>query len=417
MMDESSHPIDEARAADSASDGAPVRLVLSPSMSVEQIDAAAATIYLRSNGARIRIPRALYDLLLKFETPRSVVSVAGTDERNARVAVAIANLLGKGFLLAEGELGTSVVRRLATDPPVRLFDCPAQKLVPAQTDVVVLGVPYDLSDRSAAGARNGPTAIRDTSLQVLYGIDKRTGRPLGWYDADRDRPILQGVSIGDCGDVFVDYGESQADVFARIAEVLDKVTQEGSLPVLLGGDASIGFPAIALLQARQPLAVIRIGCVAHAAGATHPSFVSPSTLPDRVLNLPGVSRYVHIGACGRADGVPPGFAAIAAPELKRDGVAALGKYLEDGQRIYVGLDMNALEMPTATADRDPESGRFAYTELHSILCGIGAKYSIAGLDLVGSNPLQAGWGVASMTAVHLLLTALSAAKDQHEDRR
>lgn len=417
MMDETAYLIDEAPAANSAAGGAPVRLVLSPSMNVEQIDAAAATVYLRSNGARIRIPRTLYDLLLKFETPRSVASVAGTDERNARAAAAIEGLRVKGFLIAEAEVETLILRRLVTDAPVRLFDCPAQKLVPARTDVVVAGVPYDLSDRSAAGARNGPAAIRDTSLQVLYGIDRHTGGPVGWYDADRGRPILRGVSIGDCGDVFVDYGERQAELFARIAEVLGKVTQEGSLPLLLGGDAAISFPAIELLQARQPIAVIRIGCVAPRTGATHASFVSPSTLPERALGLPGVSRYVHIGACDRADGDPPGFAAIAAPQLRHAGVAALGQHLDEQQRVYVGLDMSALAMSGNPTDGDPGSQRFTYAELHSVLCGIGAKYAIAGLDLVGLNPLKSGWGVASMTAVHLLLTALSSAKDQHEDGR
>ena len=404
-MDGFSPLIAEAPGEESAAGGAPEKLQLSPSMQVEQSDKQAATLYLRSTGTRIRVPRALYDLLLKFETPRSPTSVAGGDER---VASAIEKLRAKGFLVAEGEAARPSPHRLVTDPPVRLFDCPAQKLVPSATDVVVVGVPYDLSDPAAAGARQGPSALRETSLQLLYGIDRRTGQPQGWFDADLARPILQGVTIGDCGDVFVDPGERQARLFARIAEIVGEVTGGGSLPVLLGGDAAIGFPAIELLQARLPLAVIRLGRVTSGSAAARSSFVSPSTLPERILALPGVSRYLHLGACDRAEGPLPGLEILAASQLRRQGMAALERFLGQGRRVYVGLDLNALAAP----GDDAEDDIFEYAELHALLRGIGERYTIAGMDLVGANPLKPGWGATAMTAVHLLLTGLSAAKDR-----
>ncbi|WP_206366523.1 arginase family protein [Sphingomonas gei] len=382
------------------------KLVISPSMQIEQSDPQTVTIYLRSAGTRLRIPRALYELLLKFEIPQSLASIAGS---NLRVASAIERLRDKGFLLGEGDAEQSP-HRLVTDPPVRLFDCPAHKLAPSATDLVVVGIPYDLSDRAAAGARQGPSALRETSLQLLYGIDRRTGQPHGWFDADLARPILRGVTIGDCGDVFVDPGERQAQLFARIAAILGKVTGGGSLPVLLGGDAAIGFPAIELLQARLPLAVIRIGGAAPHIAAPHASFVSPSTLPARVLALPGVRRYVHVGAGERPGGIQSGLATVTAPRFRREGMAALEQCLDDGMRVYVGLDLDALVAP---GDADgPESAHFAYAELHALLCGIGERYTIAGFDLVGANPLRPGWGATAMTAVHLLLTGLSAAKDR-----
>jgi agmatinase len=404
-MDDLSPLADERREVESVSSSVPEKLLLSPSMEVEQSDLQAATLYLRSTGTRIRVPRALYELLLKFEAPRSMASVAGGD---ARVASAIEKLREKEFLVAEGDAGKMSPRRPVTDPPVRLFDCPAQKLGPAGADVVVVGIPYDLSDPAAAGARQGPSALRETSLQLLYGIDRRTGQPQGWFDADLARPILPGVTIGDCGDVFVDPGERQAQLFERIAETLGRATGGGSLPVLLGGDAAIGFPAIELLQASQPLAVVRIGSVTSGGAASHSSFISPSTLPERVLALPGVSRYVQVGACDRAEGALAGFGAIAAPRFRREGMAALEQYLSEGQRVYVGLDLNALAAP----GDESEGERFDYSELHSLLRGIGERYIIAGMDLVGANPLKSGWNATAMTAVHLLLTGLSAAKDR-----
>lgn len=403
-MDDLAPVIAEPPGEASASGGAEENLLLSPAMQVEQSDLQAATLYLSSTGTRIRVPRTLYELLLEFETPRSAASVAGVD---SRAASAIGKFRDKGFLVAEGEAAKPAARRLVTDPPVRLFDCPAQKLTAGGADVAALGIPYDLSDPDAAGARLGPSALRQTSLQMLYGIDRRTGRPQGWFDADLGRPILDGVTIGDCGDVFVDPGERQGQLFGRISEVVAKATEGGSLPVLLGGDRAVGFPAIELLQADRPLAVIRIGGAAAAAAAPS-SFVSPATLAARVLALPRVSRFVQIGGRGRADGALPGLRTISAAQLRSDGLAALDRHLGDAGRVYVGLDLSALAAPGDA----PGDERFEYAELHSLLCGIGGRYAVAGMDLTGANPLKPGWGATAMTAVHLLLTALGAAKDR-----
>ncbi|WP_426752825.1 arginase family protein [Myxococcus sp. Y35] len=388
-----------------------VRLVVSPAMRVEQLDASAATIFLQSDGTRIRIPRALYGLLLEFETPRSMRVIVDDVRYGAKAATALERLRAKGFLV--GENATVSSRRLLTDAPVRIFDAPAQKLETSRSDVVVLGVAYDLSDRSAAGARAGPAALRDASLQILYDVDRQNGRPLGWYDTDRRRPILRGVTIADCGDVFVQRGEEQAAVFARVEEVLGKVMGADSLPVLLGGDASIAYPAIHWLQARQSIAVVRIAVDARGRGPVHPSFVSPSTLPAHTLGLAGVTRYVHLGAAEAADQDLAGFSVLSAPALREaGGEAALARCLSDCRHVYVSVDIRSLEPPGGSDDGVAPSERFAYAELHRLLGLIGAQCQIVGMDLGGCIPMARCWGVTSMTALHVLLTALSAAKDR-----
>ena len=402
---------DEAGGSD-----ATVPLVMSRWLQVEQIDAAAATLYPQSTGKRLRVPRALYDLMRRFQTPATLRAVACSDADAARMAGAIRTLRDKGFLLAEGEAEPAQARRLITDPPVRVFDCPAQKLTPALADVVVIGVPCDTGDRASAGARAGPAALRETSMQTLYGIDRTTGEPQGWFDVDRGRAILRGVSVCDGGDVFVDHGERQAGVFGRLAEALDILTAAGALPVLLGGDASICWPAIRLLQAREPLSVVRIGVLEHrdGAGEAEPSaFVGAHALPRHALRLPGVSRYVHVGPCAvRVGASPAGFAHVPVEAASRIGAAALTPHLAPGQRIYLGVDMAALATPVADRDADG-AALFDYARLHMLVCGLGATHPIVGLDLVGLNPSAPCWRSGAMTALHLLLTALSAAKDRY----
>lgn len=391
-----------------------VPLVISRWLQVEQVDATVATLYLQSTGKRLRVPRPLYDLLRRFQTPTSLRAMAGADA--ARMIGAIRTLRAKGFLLAEGEAEAPPTRRLTTDPPVRLFDCPAQTLVPARTDVVAIGVPCDTGDRAAAGTRAGPAALREASMQTLYGIDRATGQSQGWFDVDRGRAILRGVSVCDGGDVFVDHGERQAAVFGRLTEALDILTAAGALPVLLGGDASICWPALRLLQSRAPLAVVRIGVLGRrdgAAEAAPSAFVGAHALPRHALGLPDISRYVHVGPCDIGAGASlAGFAHVPVAVANRDGAAALTPHLLPGQRIYLGVDMAALANPVTDTDAEG-AALFDYARLHALVCGIGAVHPIVGLDLVGLNPSAPCWRTTAMTALHLLLTALSAAKDPH----
>jgi agmatinase len=405
-------PAEGSGAGQDSGPAAASRLVLAPSLCVEEVNDAGVTIHLRSSGARVRIPRALHDLLMTFEHPKGLDALAALGPRGERAIAAIDSLRARGFLIREGEPALTA-RRPTTDPPVRLFDCPAQKLGPAQADVIALGVPYDFAQRSAAGARHGPLAIRDTALQLLYMPAPLTGRPQGWFDADRGRSILRGVSIADCGDVVVDPGEPQADVFGRVRDVLRQVLAADTLPVLLGGDASIGFPAVDCLQSREPIAVVRIGHVAEDRGPPSSGFLTPASFAQRSLALPGVTRHVHIGDHPAGDDAVWArgldFVRLPAEEVKRAGIAALASRLSPGQPVYLGLDLGIVD--TVGEDGGDRPARLDYAEAHALLCAIGATCSIRGLDLVGLNPTRPCWGVAAMTALHLLVTAISAAKD------
>jgi agmatinase len=383
-----------ATASFTAAADADEALVLSPWMEVEHLDEAEATIYLSSDGTRIRIPLALHHLLLRFRAPARPGDVCGKD--GAGAAKALARLREKGFLVPPGEVPARQERQV-TDPPVRLFDAPAQKLAPARADVVVLGVPWDFGEAGAAGARRGPLALRDISLQLLYRLDRGTGRPVGWYDADRRRPVLSGVSIADAGDVVVRHGEGRSAVFGRVREVVDTLARDGALPVVLGGDRSVACPLIDQRRGGGPLDVIRIGRPPAGPGGT--------ALLRPVLSLPGVDRFTQIvpaGLEGLRGDEPDGYACLSID-------AALAGMPEPGpgekRRVHVGIDVDAL---ACAGDTRPS---LAYRQVHALLCRLGHAHRIVSVDLCGINPWTACWGALSMTVVHLLVTALSAAKD------
>ncbi len=382
------------------------RLVLSPSMHVEQIEGQIATIYLQNEGTRIRIPKALFNLLFLFEEPATIKDALGANADNPGALKAINSLREKKFLLAEDDIAIPAKRRPTTDVPSGLFDCPPRKITETSDDVVFLGVPYDLGDMDAAGARNGPVQLREVSLQILYGLERKTGRPRGWYDADRGRPILKGISLGDYGDVFIEYGEPQHATFSRITETLEGAIANGALPVLVGGDSTISLPAIKLVQAQEEMAVLTIGRYRPARAPAEDGFITPHTLPGQCQALPNISHFVQLSPFDKtADLSPaqePGHSVCQTDSLMSEGVAFIKNTLPGQSRIFLCLDFNALASP---ADKTG----FHYQSLHEFIAFAGSHYEIVGVALTGINPKQTQWHVMAMIALNLLLTAIDSA--------
>ncbi|RAP59457.1 hypothetical protein BTJ49_01995 [Oleiagrimonas sp. MCCC 1A03011] len=386
-------------------------------MAAEKLDESAATIYLSTDGTRIRIPRALYALLLEFRSAMSLADFRMRGLANEKAARAILQLRKKGFLVPEDDIPESSPRWV-TDPPVRLFDVPVQKMEAAEAQVVVLGIPWDFGDPDAAGARRGSLAIRDASLQMLYRLSRETGRPLGWFDTDRHRFVLEGVSIADAGDVIVHHGESRSSVFGRAQNAWEVLTRDGALPVLLGGDASVAEPLIVHMQRNEPLDVIHVGRT-RSGRSRSPTIGGRAWLHDVSL-LPNVERVVCVGSVVPSDPFDPAKATGVSEETLSGKVTSLpvDAILKDGRwsvepaqgaarRVHVGIDMAVM----ANALDGTDSGLLDYRDVRDLLCMIGRTHTIVSLDLCGLNPWHPCWNTLSMTALHLLMTALSAAKD------
>jgi len=375
-------------------------LVMAPGLVVESLDDTQATLYLQGDGTRLRVPRALHALLLRFTTPAALEAiVADVGDGAGR---ALARLRDKGFLVVPG---SAPRLRPLTDPPVRLFDGPAQKLVASEADIVVLGFPWDFGDVGAAGARHGPLALREISLQLLYGVDRTSGRALGWFDTDRCRPVLQGVSLADAGDVLIRHGEATASAFQRAVDAWRTLTRLGPVGVLLGGDSSVALTAITASAEREPIEVIRF---AREASRAHEygSAAMAATLASHALALPGVRGFHDIvGAHDTRSSVDavaalPGYRCTALVQGETDGVHALASA---DAAVHLGIDMSAVRS-AATAGMD-------YRAIARTIARIGREHRIVSIDLCGLNPWQPCWGAVSMTALHLLVAAMSAAKD------
>jgi len=105
------------------------------------------------------------------------------------------------------------------------------------TDVAVIGAPFDAGTQWRSGARFGPRAVREASTLFSFGH-------AGAYDHEDDATYLPGsVRITDMGDADIVHTDTTGS-HANIETAVRAALKAGALPVVIGGDHSINIPCV-----------------------------------------------------------------------------------------------------------------------------------------------------------------------------
>ncbi|WP_169336446.1 agmatinase family protein [Gracilibacillus lacisalsi] len=97
-------------------------------------------------------------------------------------------------------------------------------------DVAFMGIPFDIGTTYRAGTRFGPEAIR--RISKLYTP----------YSYEKGVDLQESLKMCDVGDVFTIANIEKS--FDQIYRAVSHVFAQGTLPVMLGGDHSIGYPCL-----------------------------------------------------------------------------------------------------------------------------------------------------------------------------
>ncbi|CAM9215938.1 unnamed protein product, partial [Hapterophycus canaliculatus] len=98
-------------------------------------------------------------------------------------------------------------------------------------DVAVLGVPFDGGTTYRPGTRFGPQGIR--RISALYTP----------YNYETGVDLREQMTMCDVGDVFTIPANIEK-TFDQISNAVAYVSASGAMPVIMGGDHSIGFPTV-----------------------------------------------------------------------------------------------------------------------------------------------------------------------------
>jgi len=215
-------------------------------------------------------------------------------------------------------------------------------------DFAVLGVPWEggCTIGGFSSVVLAPKAIREVSLRYVG------------YLPDYDLDTFDYLTLCDAGDTATrngDYEFTFAQLRSRYGELLD----QGTVPIVFGGDHSISYPTISELAKRHPKRVGVIHLDAHLDNMTHfgndlLARCSPFSRLYRDENI-DPTRIVHIGTRGPrnhpiegAEARKHGANVITMTEIRRIGwQAAIEKALElagrDTDVLYLTICSDVLD--------------------------------------------------------------------------
>jgi agmatinase len=393
-------------------------LSLSRFVEIETQDARTVTIFHGESGRRRRISRSLYQIMRRFEHPASPARVIPS-RLASQVVRPLQQLVAAGFLL-ELDRPSENIHSLLTPAANTLFRAPSGTPSRGDADLVVIGLPFDGGNVVAPGARLGPAELRRYSWNYPYRIDFESAAPVGWFDVESERMILEGVTVADWGDIHFTHGESAETIYQRAQQVAGQIIEHRAFPLLIGGDHSVTYPIVSAFQGDTPLTIIWLD--AHLdRGAIQPGCChNHKNVVRRLSDLPNVKKVINVGYRGYASGdavtSPPEKMEIITPgRLRRVGIESVVDIIPHGQACYVSCDIDVLDPSFAAGTATPVPGGLLPCEVRNLLRCVGEKRPVVGMDIVELNPLKDPSGVTCLLACELLLAALGSAL-QHRGR-
>jgi agmatinase len=261
--------------------------------------------------------------------------------------------------------------------------------------IAVLGVPFDEGSPFMPGSRLAPRALREHSLR--FGSK-------GIYDPETRRAYLvEEMSrrlIADVGDVDI-HPANAPRTFENITAMVRGILDRGALPVVLGGDHSITYPIFRAFD--EPLHVIHFDAHTDYAPFENDLTITNSHAFRHIAGLPNLKSLTQVGIRSLRhsppqveDVIASGNRIIPMGEFRRLGPQGVAELVPEGARVYVSIDVDAMDMSLVPGCVSAEPNGLSYTELRDSLKAIAERHDVAGFDFVEVNPqLDVGTGVTA----------------------
>ena len=257
-------------------------------------------------------------------------------------------------------------------------------------DVAVMGAPYDFGTQFRAGARFGPRAIRSQAYEP------------GSYHMDLGIEIFDYLEVVDFGDAYCPHGQtdvSLANIKARVSEV----ARRGIIPITLGGDHSITWPAataVAEVKGFGNVGMVHFDAHADTADILYGNLASHGTPMRRLIEsgaIPG-KNFVQVGLRGYW---PPkeifdwmseqGMRWHTMDEIWQRGFQtvmkdAISEALSTADSLYISIDVDSLDPSFAPGTGTPEPGGIMSADLLRMVRTLCLEHNVVGIDIVEVSP-------------------------------
>ena len=252
----------------------------------------------------------------------------------------------------------------------------------SDTDIGVIGVPFDGGVTNRTGARHGPRAVRDQST-LLRRINAATG--IAPFAACRVR---------DLGDCWIEQPYELVGALGEIEAFYHPVIAAGVTPLSVGGDHAISLPILRAVARDRPVGMIHIDAHCDTGddylgsrfhhGAPFRRAVEEGLLdPTRVIQI-GIRGTVndpdHWGFSQRS-----GMRVLTMEEFDDQGwrfASQEARRVVGSGPVYLTFDIDSLDPSEAPGTGTPEAGGLRALEAIRLL------RSLRGLDFVGGDLVE-----------------------------
>jgi agmatinase len=283
--------------------------------------------------------------------------------------------------LAHGGLASFGHRPFLTEP---------EQLDSWRPDVAIVGAPFDISTTNRPGARFGPHAIRTQAYEP------------GTYHLDLGIEIFDWLEVVDFGDAWCPHGQTErghANIRAKVSEVAGR----GIVPVILGGDHSITWPAATAVADHHGwgnVGIVHFDAHADTADIIEGNLASHGTPMRRLIESGAVlgRNFVQVGLRGYW---PPQdtFEWMREQEMRwhlmheiwERGAApviddAVAEALDGADALYVSVDIDVLDPGFAPGTGTPEPGGMTPVDLLRTVRALAMHTNLVALDVVEVAP-------------------------------
>jgi agmatinase len=266
---------------------------------------------------------------------------------------------------------------------------------------VVFGVPFDATSTYRTGARFGPNAIRQASLNIeTYSF--------------RSGVDLEDVAIYDAGDLHVSTDAKQTVEMTRL--VVEDILSAGKVPVALAGEHTVTLGIAKGLGAKaQKTAIVsfdaHLDLRSEFMGLTlsHTTFmhlISKQVKPAKIIEVGTRSACKEELAYAKKAGVD----FFTSQQIIKQGadsvIAELKQKLEPYDNVYLTVDMDVLDPAYVPAVQNPEPEGINTTALLDIACALCDK-RVVGFDVLEITPSY-DQGVSAVVAAKVMFELLFA---------
>ena len=268
-----------------------------------------------------------------------------------------------------------------------------------EANYVVFGVPFDVTSTYRTGARFGPTAIRQASLNIET-CSFRSG-----FD-------VEDLRLHDAGDLHISTDTKKTVDMVKL--VVEDVLAAGKKPVVMGGEHTVTLGIVKGLGVKAGKTAIvsfdahlDLRCEFLGLDLSHTTFmqvISEEVKPAKIIEVGTRSACKDELAYAKKAGIE----FFPSHQIIREGsdqiIGKLREKLAPYENVYLTVDMDVLDPAYAPAVQNPEPEGISTTNLLDIVCALCDK-RVVGFDVLEIAP-NYDQGVSAIVAAKVMFEML-----------